>query len=46
MVMGLEAADYDIATSARPEEIVKIFPRTESTARNSRHSRHLSRPSI
>src|SRR5437016_14415541 len=30
MVMGLEAADYDIATSARPEEIVKIFPRTES----------------
>jgi poly(A) polymerase len=30
MVMGLEPADYDIATSARPEEIVKIFPRTES----------------
>ena len=29
MVMGLEPADYDIATSARPEEIVKIFPRTE-----------------
>jgi tRNA nucleotidyltransferase/poly(A) polymerase len=30
MVMGLEPADYDIATSARPEEIIKIFPRTES----------------
>ena len=30
MVMGLEPADYDIATSARPEEVVKIFPRTES----------------
>src|SRR5579884_2916966 len=30
MVMGLEPADYDIATSARPEEIVSIFPRTES----------------
>jgi poly(A) polymerase len=30
MVMELEPADYDIATSARPEEIVKIFPRTES----------------
>src|SRR5438552_12195832 len=30
MVMGLEPADYDIATSARPEEIVEIFPRTES----------------
>src|SRR5881394_3296837 len=30
MLMGLEAADYDIATSARPEEVVKIFPRTES----------------
>ena len=30
MVMGLEPADYDIATSARPEEIVKIFPRTVS----------------
>jgi poly(A) polymerase len=29
MVMGIEPADYDIATSARPEEIVKIFPRTE-----------------
>src|SRR5438094_8042112 len=30
MVMHIEPADYDIATSARPEEIVKIFPRTES----------------
>ena len=30
MVMAIEPADYDIATSARPEEIVKIFPRTES----------------
>src|SRR5437899_12390038 len=30
MVMGIEPADYDIATSARPEEVVKIFPRTES----------------
>ncbi len=30
MVMNIEPADYDIATSARPEEIVKMFPRTES----------------
>jgi poly(A) polymerase len=30
MVMHIEPSDYDIATSARPEEIVKIFPRTES----------------
>jgi tRNA nucleotidyltransferase/poly(A) polymerase len=30
MVMGIEPADYDIATSAHPEEIMKIFPRTES----------------
>jgi len=29
MVMAIEPADYDIATSARPEEIVEIFPRTE-----------------
>src|SRR5215813_4902585 len=29
MVMNIEPADYDIATSARPEEIAKIFPRTE-----------------
>jgi poly(A) polymerase len=30
MVMQIEPADYDIATSARPEEITRIFPRTES----------------
>src|SRR5262245_9203979 len=30
MVMQIEPSDYDIATSARPEEVVKIFPRTES----------------
>ena len=30
MVMGIEPADYDIATSAHPEQIIKIFPRTES----------------
>ena len=30
MVMKIEPADYDIATSARPEEIIRIFPRTES----------------
>jgi tRNA nucleotidyltransferase/poly(A) polymerase len=30
MVMRIEPADFDIATSARPEEIMKIFPRTES----------------
>src|SRR6185295_6232306 len=30
MVMGLEPADYDIATSARPDEIIRIFPRTEA----------------
>jgi tRNA nucleotidyltransferase/poly(A) polymerase len=30
MVMQIEPADYDIATSARPEEIIRIFPRTES----------------
>jgi len=30
MVIGLEPADYDIATSARPEEIMTIFPRTVS----------------
>ncbi len=29
MVMGIEPADYDIATGARPEEVVEIFPRTE-----------------
>src|SRR5262245_795849 len=30
MVMKIEPADYDVATSAHPEQIVKIFPRTES----------------
>jgi poly(A) polymerase len=30
MVMQIEPADYDIATSAHPEQIVKIFPRTET----------------
>ena len=30
MVMRIEPADYDIATSARPDEITKIFPRTEA----------------
>ncbi len=28
MVMGIEPADYDIATSAHPEQIMKLFPRT------------------
>jgi poly(A) polymerase len=30
MVMKIEPADYDIATSAHPEEIIQIFPRTRS----------------
>jgi poly(A) polymerase len=30
MVLQIEPADYDIATSARPEEVTRIFPRTES----------------
>src|SRR5499427_6346014 len=30
MVMKIEPADYDIATSARPEQITRIFPRTET----------------
>jgi len=30
MVMGIEPSDYDIATSARPEEIIRMFPRTEA----------------
>ncbi len=29
MVMEIEPADYDIATSALPEEVMMIFPRTE-----------------
>lgn len=28
MVMNIEPSDYDIATSAPPDEIMKIFPRT------------------
>src|SRR5437763_15830809 len=30
VVMAIEPADDDIATRARPEEIVAIFPRTDS----------------
>ncbi len=30
MVLGLEPSDYDIATSARPEQVVALFPRTET----------------
>jgi poly(A) polymerase len=30
MVMQIEPADYDIATSARPEDVVRVFPRTET----------------
>src|SRR5213592_46290 len=30
MVMNIEPADYDIATNAHPQQITKIFPRTES----------------
>jgi tRNA nucleotidyltransferase/poly(A) polymerase len=30
MVMQIEPADYDIATSAHPKEIMSIFPRTEA----------------
>ena len=33
MVMRIEPADYDIATSARPDEITKIFPRSVNTPR-------------
>ena len=29
MVMQIEPADYDIATNARPEDVSRIFPRTE-----------------
>ncbi|HEX2384921.1 MAG TPA: CCA tRNA nucleotidyltransferase, partial [Candidatus Binatia bacterium] len=28
MLLGKEPDDFDIATSARPEEIQKVFPRT------------------
>ena len=27
-LLGLNPADYDVATSARPEQVRKIFPRT------------------
>jgi tRNA nucleotidyltransferase/poly(A) polymerase len=30
MVMKIEPADYDIATSALPEEVIRTFPRTET----------------
>jgi poly(A) polymerase len=30
LVMEIEPSDYDIATSALPEEIMRIFPRTET----------------
>jgi poly(A) polymerase len=30
LLLGLEAKDFDVATSARPEEILAAFPRTES----------------
>src|SRR6185436_20274375 len=30
MVMQIEPADYDIATSAKPEDIINMFPRTEA----------------
>lgn len=29
MVLGIEPSDYDIATAARPESVMKLFPRTE-----------------
>jgi poly(A) polymerase len=29
LIMKIEPADYDIATSALPEDIIRIFPRTE-----------------
>jgi len=30
MVLGIEPSDYDIATSAHPEQVISIFPRTEA----------------
>src|SRR5262245_25901780 len=30
MVLGIEPSDYDIATSAHPEQVASIFPRTEA----------------
>jgi poly(A) polymerase len=29
MVLGIEPSDYDIATAARPEQVMELFPRTE-----------------
>lgn len=28
MIMGLESDDYDVATDARPEDVIALFPRT------------------
>ncbi len=28
MLLGRQASDYDVATNARPDEVIKIFPRT------------------
>src|SRR5262245_54129823 len=30
MVLGIDPSDYDIATSAHPEQVVSIFPRTQA----------------
>ena len=30
MVLGIEPSDYDIATSAHPFDVIRLFPRTES----------------
>jgi poly(A) polymerase len=29
MEMGVEPSDYDVATAARPDEVMALFPRTE-----------------
>src|SRR5512146_2174637 len=28
LILGREPADYDVATNARPDEVMRIFPRT------------------
>ncbi len=28
MIMGIEPLDYDIATNARPEQVMKLFKKT------------------
>ncbi|MCX7866900.1 MAG: CCA tRNA nucleotidyltransferase [Limisphaera sp.] len=33
MLLGLEPEDYDVATSARPEEVEALFPRTVAVGR-------------